>query len=68
MLTTTVVAPIVFLGSFALRAPALESALQQHDESLDPIVRDVELGALPMQRALCAARNELHPKAREVLL
>ena len=26
-----------------------------------------ELGALPTQPALCAARNELDPKAREVL-
>ena len=67
MLSTTVLAPIAFLGSFALAAPALQSAFQQHGESLDPILRDVELGALPTQHALCATRNELHPKAREEL-
>ena len=67
LLSTTVLAPIAFLGSFALAAPALQSAFQQHGESLGPILRDVELGALPMQRALCAARKELDPKAREVL-
>ena len=48
-------------------APTFQSAFQQHDESLGPILRDVELGALPTQRALCAVRNELDPKAREVL-
>ena len=60
-------APIAFLGSFALAVSALQSALQQHCESLGPILRNVELGALPTQRALCAARDELDPKAREVL-
>ena len=55
------------MGSFALTALALQSVYQLHGESLGHILRDVELGALPTQRALCAARNELHPKAREVL-
>ena len=67
LLCTTVLAPIAFLKSFALAAPALHTAFQQHGESLGPILRDVKLGASPMQRALCAARNELDPKAREVL-
>ena len=67
LLSTAVLAPIAFLGSFALAAPALQSAFQQHGESLGPIVRDVELGALPTHCALRAARNELDPKAREVL-
>ena len=67
LLCTTVLAPIAFLGSFALAAPALQTTFQQHGESLGPVLRDVELGALPTQRALCAARNELDPKAREVL-
>ena len=67
MLSTTVLAPIAFVGSFALAAPALQSAFQQHGESFGPILRDAELGALPTQRALCAARDELHPKAREAL-
>ena len=58
--------PIAFLGSFALAAPALQLAFQQHGESLGPILRD-ELGALPTKRALCDARNELDPKARKVL-
>ena len=48
-------------------APTLQTAIQQHGESLGPILRDVELGALPTQRALRAARNELDPKTREVL-
>ena len=63
----TVLAPIAFLGSFSLAGPALLSAIQQHGESLGPTLRDVELGAIPTQRALCAARNELDPKACEVL-
>ena len=67
VLRTTVLAPIAFLGSFALAALALQSDFQQHGESLGPILRDVELGALPTQHALCAARNELDPKAREIL-
>ena len=67
LLNTTVLAPIAFLGSFALAASALLSDFQQHGESLGPILRDVELGALPPRRTLCAARNELDPKAREVL-
>ena len=67
LLNTTLLAPIACLESFALAVPALQSAFQQHDESPDPILHDVELGALPTQRALCAARNGLHPKAREVL-
>ena len=66
LLCTTVLAPIAFLGSFALAAPALQLAFQQHGESLGPILRD-ELGALPTKRALCDARNELDPKARKVL-
>ena len=38
----TVLAPIPFLGSFALAAPALESSFQEHGESLGPILRDVD--------------------------
>ena len=45
LLSTTVLAPIAFLGSVALAAPTLESAFQKHGESLGPILRDVELGA-----------------------
>ena len=59
--------PISHERSFALAAPAIESAFQEHGESLGPILRDVGLGAVPTQPALCATRNELHPKAREVL-
>ena len=59
--------PIAFLGSFALAALALQSTFQEHGESLGLILRDVELGGLHTHQALCATRNELHPKAREVL-
>ena len=52
LLNTTVLAPITFLGSFALAAPALESDFLQHDESLGPILCNVELGALPTHHAL----------------
>lgn len=34
---------------------------------LGPLLSDVELRALPTQRPLRAARNELHPKGREIL-
>ena len=68
LLSTTVLAPIVFLGSFALAAPALQPTFQHHGESLGPILRNFELGALPTQRALCTARNELDPKARKCCL
>ena len=55
------------MGSFVLAAPALRSAFQQHGESLGPILCGIELGTLPTQQALRAARDVLHPSAREVL-
>ena len=62
LLSFTNLAPIAFLGSFARAAPALQSPFEQHGESLGPILRDVELGAIPTQRTLCAARNKLDPE------
>ena len=59
--------PHCISGIIAPTAPALESTFQQHGESLGPILHDIEFGALPTKRALCIARNELYPKAREVL-
>ena len=59
--------PLHFWGSFALAALALESTFQRHGDPLGSFLRDVGLGALPTQRALRAARNDLHPKARKVL-
>ena len=46
LLNTTILAPIAFLGLFALATPALESTSEKHNESLGPILCDVELGAL----------------------
>ena len=67
LLSTRDLSPIAYLGSFALSALALESAFQQHGESLSILVRNVEMGTLPTQLALREARHVLHARACEVL-
>ena len=67
MLDTRVLAPIAYLGSFALAAPALESAFQQHGVFLSTTVCNVESGTLPTQLALCNARDALDIVARKAL-
>ena len=59
--------PHFIFGIIWARRARTSMSFEHIFESLGPILRDVELGGLPTQQALYAARNELDSKAREVL-
>ena len=67
LVRTRVLAPVAFIGSYALAAPALASAFQQHGLSFGPFFSTVDEGGLRTQIVLREARELLHPTARAAL-